>query len=82
MRGWLLGAGHLRALVRVRSGRGGPTCEPGTVRSFRKPSIWHVRALIPVCGSTDRRDRSEPLVGTSRCSDIVRDIDPQAGVVR
>ena len=39
MRGCVLGV-RRRTFARVRSGRGGLTCEPGTVRSFREPSIW------------------------------------------
>jgi hypothetical protein len=61
---WLRVGGQLRTLVLVRSGRG--------------PLIWHARAPIQVCGSTDRRERSELLAGASRRSGTVPDIDPQA----
>jgi hypothetical protein len=44
--------------ARVRSGRGGLTREPGTMRSFREPSIWRIWAPISVCGPTARMERS------------------------
>jgi hypothetical protein len=68
MRDCVFGDGHLQTLVHIRSGRGGLTYEPGTVRNFRKPLMlmWHARALIPVRGSTGPRERSEPLAGASR----------------
>jgi hypothetical protein len=42
---WLL-VGRPPTFVRVRSGRGGLTCEPGTKRSFWEPLIWRTQALI------------------------------------
>jgi len=82
MRGCVL-EGRRRTFERVRSGRGGLTCEPGTVRSFREPlSIWRTWGLISSCGPTARMERSGPLAGVSRRSSSVPDIDLRAGVER
>jgi hypothetical protein len=77
MRGCLLG-GQLRTFVRVRSGRGGLTCERGTMRSFWEPLVWRTRALISSCGPTARMERSGPLAGVSRRSSTMPDIDPRS----
>jgi hypothetical protein len=66
MRGCVLG-GRRRTFARVRSGRGGLTCEPGTVRSFREPSIWRTRGPGLINGS----GRANGTIGTARRSEHV-----------
>jgi len=58
MRGGVLGRAAPDLCACVRSGQVGLAHEPGTMRSFREPSIWRTRAPISICGPTDQMERS------------------------